>query len=420
MSIYISKRKTSLGYRVLCGFIAFTFIFSMVIPPQVIAQPMVNLPMPGTMVTVTPTYIPALVKGLTIHPDNPLMFDFIVDSGESYLEGEELKEEADKLIKYFLASLTVPEDEMWVNLSPYEENRIIPDSFGLTEMGRDLLAQDYLLKQLTASLMYPEDELGKKFWDRVYKKAYEMYGTTEIPMNTFNKIWIVPQNAVVLEKNNTAYVVDSHLKVMLEEDYQALQENIGSDKFDMDMLAQDDVEVVSGVTSEVVREILIPEIEREVNEGETFANLRQIYNSMILAMWFKQNLKQSLLGQVYVDQNKVKGVNVEDTQAKQKIYDQYVEAFEKGVYNYIREDIDQVTHEMIPRKYFSGGFTVPENFKLTSIDGDQGFYTQQELALLAAGIKKSPISAAVHNATVNLIIELIKLINSATFIEQSY
>ncbi|MCK5579962.1 MAG: hypothetical protein KAJ18_01670 [Candidatus Omnitrophica bacterium] len=74
----------------------------------------------------------------------------------------------------------------------------------MAEMGRDLLAQDYLLKQLTASLMYPEDELGKKFWDRVYAKAKEKYGHTNIPMDTFNKVWIVPEKAVVYENGDTA------------------------------------------------------------------------------------------------------------------------------------------------------------------------------------------------------------------------
>ena len=43
------------------------------------------------------------------------------------------------------------------------------NEFGQTEMGRDLLAQDYMLKQLTASLMYPEKELGQEFWNRVYE-----------------------------------------------------------------------------------------------------------------------------------------------------------------------------------------------------------------------------------------------------------
>ena len=62
-----------------------------------------------------------------------------------------------------------------------------------------------------------------------------------------------------------------------------------------------------------------------------------------------------MLGQVYVNQNKVNGVDVEDKEIKNKIYNQYIKAFKKGVYDYIREDYDSVTQEIIPRKYFSGG-----------------------------------------------------------------
>ena len=79
------------------------------------------------------------------------------------------KEEFNKIIKYFLVSLAMPNKDMWVNLSPYESKRIIPEVFGQTEMGRDLLAQDYILKQFTASLIYPEEGLGKKFWSKVYQ-----------------------------------------------------------------------------------------------------------------------------------------------------------------------------------------------------------------------------------------------------------
>ena len=110
------------------------------------------------------------------------------------------------LLKYFLASLTTPEKEFWVNLSPYEKDRIIPKGLGQTELGRDMLAQDYLLKQLTASLMYPEKELGKEFWNHVYSKAQEVYQTTEIPVSTFNKVWIVPDKAVVYEHENQIFI----------------------------------------------------------------------------------------------------------------------------------------------------------------------------------------------------------------------
>ncbi len=375
MITFIEKRRSTFIYRALSAFIAFAFIFSVIIPPpvdaQIMPQTILNLPVPGSMVTMTPAFTPTMITGVNIYPDNPLKFDFIINRGDSDLNDEAFEDESEKLIKYFMASLTVPEDEMWVNLSPYEKDRIIPEGFGRTEMGRDLLAQDYLLKQLSASLMYPEDELGKKFWDRVYKKAYEQFGTTEIPMNTFNKIWIVPKEAKVYEHAKGAFVISSYLNVMLEEDYLALESNKTSTKHGLGNVSLEDIETISGVSSQVVREVLIPEIEREVNEGATFANLRQIYNSMILAVWYKQALKESVLGQVYVDQNMTKGVDAEDTQVKEKIYRQYIEAFEKGVYNYIKEDYDPATQEVIPRKYFSGGALpyAPETVVVQKKDG---------------------------------------------------
>ena len=90
-----------------------------------------------------------------------------------------------------------------------------------------MLAEDYMLKQITASLIYPEDETGRKFWKRVYEEAVKKFGTTNIPVNTFNKVWIVPEKAVVYEnaKAGTAYVVESKMKVMLEQDYLALDKS---------------------------------------------------------------------------------------------------------------------------------------------------------------------------------------------------
>ncbi|MDO8675618.1 MAG: hypothetical protein Q7K71_05845 [Candidatus Omnitrophota bacterium] len=323
-----------------------------------------DLPVPGTMLSTSQAFTPALIKGVQINPQNPLEFNFIVDTGDSRISGEQLKTESAKMVKYFLASLTVPDKELWVNLSPYEKNRIIPESFGLTEMGRDLLAQDYILKQLTASLVYPEKELGKTFWEKAYKLAQEKMGTTNIPVNTFNKVWIIPDNATVYEHNGSAFVVNSHLKVMLEEDYLALQNNLNNKKFGTAGMETKDTQAINSVASQAVREVLIPAIETEVNTGKNFSNLRQVYNSMILAIWYKQNLKETLLNQVYSNQNKTKGIDVQDKASKEKIYSQYLEAFKKGVYNYIKEDRDPATNTTIPRKYFSGGAVAPSHVEV--------------------------------------------------------
>ena len=314
-------------------------------------QELWQLPRPGTRIGLSPAFAPPLLKGIKIYPNNPFRFDFILDQGDLPETGEQLKIVSSRLIKYFLAALTVPENDLWVNLSPYEKDRIVPDAFGQTEMGRDLLVQDYLLKQITASLIYPEDETGRKFWKKVYAKAFEKFGTIDIPIDTFNKVWIMPAKAEVYENTRagTAYVVGSRLKVMLESDYLAIKNNPGG------VFSDPNHGAAQVLVKDVVREIVLPELEREVNEGKSFVTLRQVYQSFILAAWYKKRIKDSILTQIFVDHNKVAGVNIEDPDVKERIYKQYFQGFMKGVYNYIKEEKNPVTQEMFPRKYFSGG-----------------------------------------------------------------
>ncbi len=321
--------------------------------PQVHANEMV-LPVPGKMVQLSAAYQPAILKGLTVHKDNPFMFDFLVDVGQDKLQGEALKQEGDKFIQYFLATLAVPEKDLWVNLSPYEKNRTVPQALGQTALGSDLLAQDYILKQLTASLIYPEKELGKKFWDNVYQKTQAKYGKVNIPVNTFNKVWIMADKAEVYEHNQTAFVTDTHLKVMLEEDYLAANKNTVETRFIASQTSNKTTQNIikaseaSLLSNKVLQEIILPEIEHEINTGKNFATLRQIFNAIILATWYKNNLKQSLLNDVYSNQNKVKGIDLQDQTINQEIYERYVQAYKKGVFNYVKDGAQ-------PKKYFSGG-----------------------------------------------------------------
>ena len=214
-------------------------------------------------------------------------------------------------------------------------------------MGRDLLAQDYLLKQLTASLSNPDSEFGKKFWSKVYEQAYQKFGNTNIPAETFNKVWITPKSADIYEKDNTVYIIDQKLKVMMESDYLAMKESATPQASITD-------NEQTAINKAVMKDVIIPAIEKEVNEGETFAQLRQIYSGMLLAAWYKSALKESILTKTYGNQSKVNGIS-QDPANNQKIYDQYISSFKKGVVNMLKEDTDKYTNEVIPRKYFSGG-----------------------------------------------------------------
>ena len=359
MTSYFKNYRNNF-WKKLYFILSLIFVFQLNIAPTLsLAGNVSGLPVPGTRLSISEKYTPALMIGVKADPTNPLQFNFIINKGDASLDGPALENESLRLIKYFLTSLTIPEDQTWVNLSPYENDRVITEALGVTEMGKDMLAQDYMLKQLAASLTYPEDKIGEDFWKKVYEKAYQVYGTTNIPLNTFNKVWIVPDNAYIEEKDGTAYVVYSHLRVMTEQDYLTMQKNSNNQKFGTQQIAPQKVAEVNEVTSAVVKNVIIPAIEKEINEGKNFAQVRQIYNSMILATWYKQRLKDSLLSKVYVNKAKVAGVDIDDKKMKEKIYQQYLEAFGKGVYSLIKEDYDLNSHRKIPRKYFSGGMVAP-------------------------------------------------------------
>ena len=337
--------------RFIAGLLIVPFM-TIAVMPSARASQMPLMPKPDMMVAPTAPFTPALVRGITVDLLHPFQFNFIVGVGDDDLQGDVFKKEAMKLIKYFLVALTVPENDVWVNLSPFEKDRIIPEHFGKTEMGKELLLQDYMLKQLTAGLTNPQQKLGQQFWQRVREKVKQKWGTMDVPTDMFNKVWIVPDKARVYVKGQSVYVVDSHLKVMLEEDYVARGNAVIQGQLNLTQENKEAGEIVK----QAIRDIIIPEIEKEVNEGKNFASLRQVQNSAILAAWYKKNLRQTLLGQVYVDQQKVNGISSRDQQAVGRVYRQYLEAFKEGVYNYIKEEFDADKQEVVPRKYFSGGF----------------------------------------------------------------
>jgi len=369
------KRRYALPFRLMVFLIILTFSIRLILfPINVEAQAILDLPTVGTIISPSISYTPAIIAGMRIYPENPLLFDFIIDTGDDNLQGEAFRKESQKLINYFFATLTVPDHQMWVNLSPYQKDRIMANKLSGTEMGRDMLVQDYILKQFVASLMYPEEKLGDKFWRRVYAKSKAMFGSIKIPTNTFNKVWIVPKEAVVYVNDTNVFVSESYLSVMLEEDYLALESNLDSGKHGLGDMTKKDIEAVSAEAKEIIREVIIPEIEKEVNEGKNFANLRQIYHSMILGTWYKKNLKESVLGKAYINKNKMKGIDLVDKKIKEKIYNQYLTAFKKGVYDIIKEEYDPLAQGVISRKYFSGGLKNVQEIR------------EEDTALLASAI----------------------------------
>jgi hypothetical protein len=197
---------------------------------------------------------------------------------------------------------------------------------------------------------------------------------------------------------------------MLEEDYLALN------KHNVIPVSSSVIPVQAGIqgkihsiASQIVRQIILPQLEKEVNTGRNFANLRQIFNSIILSSWYKKNLKQDLLNQVYADKSKVKGIErpgviarssgVIASEAKQsqqdlspdQIYNQYLKAYKKGVFNYIKDDVN-TSGKTIPRKYFSGGIMrLGVNLAMTNDPAMLDPLKDKALVLMSTGLALNQI-----------------------------
>ena len=68
--------------KIISIFILVCFIFTSVRNPaysQDVSSQIFHLPAPGVMVHLSPPLDPPILKGIKIHPDNPLRFDFILD-----------------------------------------------------------------------------------------------------------------------------------------------------------------------------------------------------------------------------------------------------------------------------------------------------------------------------------------------------
>lgn len=291
---------------------------------------MLGLPEPSKLLLISQEYDMPTLKGIKVDLNNPLKLQFIVDSGS---QNKLSQEESELLLSYFLAALTTPNDDLWVNLSPYESDRVIPQKLGITELGRDMLAQDYILKQLSASLTHPDTQSGKTYW------SIENQESGIENLNALNKIWIIPDQAKIYENNGTALITHSSLDVKTEADYLAHAKN----------------NLV--IEANRSQDSLLPFIKQELNNGKHFAKVRQIYNSTILAMWFKNKLKDTFYSQ-YIDQDKISGVDLDDHKTKDKIFNLYCEAFKKGVYKINKKEKDALSQKTFKKQYFGGGLTL--------------------------------------------------------------
>lgn len=291
-------------------------------------------------------YRPAHLRYLKL-AENEESFKLLIDKGSSGdISQEEFKEDSKGLFKYFLVGLSLPNDKFWVNLRPDSPSQIIDPLLAETDIGRILLEADLQLKKDIAQATHPATAEGAEYWNKLYKKAGELFGSENIAIPTVTRPWIVPDEIIIKETPDSAYIYKAVLKVMLEQDY--LKKDAVYN-FKDERLKQ-----LNEYSSRLIHELIIPNLTRQINTVRKYSALRQVYYSLILSQWFKARFSGRKNAYSHlIDSKDLTALTSEMPYSADNYFKAYQTSFKDGEYSY-QTPVYAPSGQTI-RSYFSGG-----------------------------------------------------------------
>ncbi|MCX5708681.1 MAG: ATP-binding protein [Candidatus Omnitrophica bacterium] len=335
--------------KIIAFFISFCFAFEQIGFAQIAGQLDISARMSSLIGSVVyENYRPVHLRYLSYDQLNN-DFKLLLDKGSvKDTKPATLETTASDLLRHFFVGIALPNDFFWVNLRPDSPKEMIDDDLAKTDMGKVMLEADLQLKKDTAKYTSPETFEGREYWDKLYKRAEELYGSENVTIPTLTRPWIVPDEIIVREAQGkgSAYIYKATLKVMLEQDYLKGDANYS--------FPDEKSKILNEYSSQIIRETIIPKLTREVNSSKRYAPLRQVYYSLILAQWFKKSHKdiKSKVARK-IDAKNLSNLTSKTKWDKNVYFKAYQKSFKDGEYN-IRENHQSAYGQTI-RTYFSGG-----------------------------------------------------------------
>jgi len=255
--------------KVIALLVCFCFIFEQTGFAQIAG----NFPVPAYLNSFNSAgkFRPIHMRSMMFDPQSD-KFNMLLDKGDAKeVATAEAEETAIRLFEYFQLGLALPNSCFWVNLRPDSPKDVIDPYLENTDLGRVLLEADLLLKKDIARFTSIDTPEGRQYWDRLYRKAESLYGQEDMTIPTLTRPWIVPGEIILGDSKDGVYIYKAMLNVMLEQDY--LKDSVMF-TFDDDRAKQ-----VNDYSSELIRQLILPKLIREVNSSKKYAGLRQVYYS---------------------------------------------------------------------------------------------------------------------------------------------
>lgn len=292
---------------------------------------------------------PALVTGFAFKTNNPIPPGFILGHPRpDELGKQQIGELQQRLGEYFNTFMVVRGKDIHVDLNPYKDFCGIPKPLRKTRLGRDLLRQDLDLKRFATQLLHPSHPTGSRFWKKLLAETEAGAG-----LESCFKVWITPGSASVHQKQegDTGHVdiTGFNMKVSCDFDYQSA-ENLRKNG---ELANQPIKDMADERALAIFKEIVLPRIQEEVDRGDTFGLLRQIYTVLICAKYYMNQIGDRM--PEYIDSNDTEkyGLDVIHEDPKQ-IQREYQRLFEEGAWATVLPWYDGGDKQLVQRQFVVG------------------------------------------------------------------
>ncbi len=296
-------------------------------------------------------------------------------------------EDAEALsLNSFLTGLTLPETEFWVNLNPWEPDRIIEKDLETTDVGRIMLEADLQMKKNFGKYENPcESEIGGKCWNLLeekrgeltkdFMKKYpdEIKDVNNIKFIPVTRYWIVPDKVDAYETDNEIYIINATLNIFSEPVYEhSTYKIVNQNTFFMSKSSIEDLSEAAKeygrYAKELEEKMILPLVVNEVNHGKNYSDLRQVYISLALAQWYKNKYRYTTsLFAYFIDSKDLKGLESKSAWSAESIWKDYKKSFEEGDYHCWKNETYQRGDYIITEsKFYSGGGIDFMDIKITN------------------------------------------------------
>ena len=251
----------------------------------------------------------------------------------------------------FMTGLAVNDYKFWVNLNPWEVDRIIDEELGQSEVGRIMLEADLQMKRDFSNYGNPcANETGKALWNLLDKKREdlvqrcmnrfpgEIIEASNIIFKPVQRHWIVPDKAYAYSNGSLIYIINASLAINSEPvtDHSSFQvknqdiNNLSRDCIEeLNRSAQEYAEYYNNLEERMIQ----PYVVADINTDEKYEDLREVYAALALAQLYKSKVTpRTDIFRDSLDSSSASILKSQTPWQPKDIWDKYVYSFKNGEY----------------------------------------------------------------------------------------